>query len=131
MTHRSPLAVLVLTLLTFTLYGYYWLYKTTAELRDETGRGDLSPGVDLLLAVLTLGLWGLYATWRNATVVHETLRARGVDHTDSSATVLIFNLSSFIWGAGWLVSLLFLQSDYNRLADRSRRVLTMPSRAYG
>lgn len=118
MTHRNPFVVLLLTVVTFTLYGYYWLYVTTDELRRETGR-ELSPVLDVLLAVLTLGLWGLYVSWRNAGIVHEVLSARSVEHVDSSTAVMVFNLSTFVWGAGWLVSLLLLQLDYNRLSRHS------------
>jgi len=128
-THRNPVVVLLLTLVTCTLYGYYWLYVTTDELRRESGREDLSPALDLVLAIFTAGLWGLYATWRNATVVHEVLNARGSDHTDSTTAVLLFNLSTFIWGAGWLISLLLLQSDYNQLARRSILATTSPAYA--
>lgn len=119
MTERNPAVVLLLTLVTCTLYGYYWLFVTTDELRRETGREDLSPVLDLVLAIFTAGLWGLYATWRNAQIVHEVLRARGVEHADQSQAVLIFNLSTFVWGAGWLVSLVLMQVDYNRLAKKS------------
>jgi len=118
-SERNPVVVLVLALLTCSLYGYVWLYLTTDELRRESGREELSPILDLVLAALTAGLWGLYASYRNARIAHEVLRARGVDHTDSSTTILVFNLSTFIWGGGWLVSLVLLQNDYNELARRS------------
>lgn len=118
MTHRNPFVVLLLTVVTFTLYGYYWLYVTTDELRRETGR-ELSPVLDVLIAVLTAGLWGLYVSWRNAGIAHEVLTARGVEHVDSQTAVLVFNLSTFVWGAGWLVSLFILQLDYNRLSRHS------------
>ena len=119
MTERNPALVLLLTLVTCTVYGYYWLYITSDELRRETGREDVSPIVDLLLAIVTAGLWGLYATWRNAKIVHEELESRGETHTDSTAAVLVFNLSTFVWGAGWLVSMVLLQLDYNRLSRAS------------
>lgn len=121
LTERNPALVLLLTLVTCTVYGYYWLYVTTDELRRETGRDEPSPLLDLVLAVVTAGLWGLYASWRNARIVHEELEARGEPHTDSTAAVLIFNLSTFIWGGGWLVSLVLLQLDYNRLSRTTAR----------
>ena len=119
MTERNPVVVLLLTLVTCTLYGYCWLFVTSGELRRETGRDEVTPLLDLILAIFTAGLWGLYATWRNARIAHEELEGRGEAHTDSTAAVLVFNLSTFIWGAGWLVSMLLLQADYNRLARTS------------
>lgn len=119
MTERNPVVVLLLTFVTCTLYGYWWLFATSGELRRESGRDEPNPWLDLILAVLTAGLWGLYATWRNSRIVHEVLTARGQDHGDQSLPVLLFNLSTFVWGAGWMVSLVLLQVDYNRLARRS------------
>ena len=43
MIKRNPVTVAVLTILTFGVYAYYWLYRTTEELREETGRDDLNP----------------------------------------------------------------------------------------
>lgn len=119
MTERNPVLVVLLSLVTCTIYAYYWLFVTSRELREVTGRDEPSPWLDLILAVLTAGLWGLYASWRNARIAHEALERAGEDHTDSSTAVLIFNLSTFVWGMGWLVSLFLLQADYNRLARRS------------
>ena len=45
-TKRSPLAVVVLTVVTFGLYAYWWLYRTTKELQREPDRDDLRPLLD-------------------------------------------------------------------------------------
>jgi len=120
MRERSPVVVVVLSLVTFSIYAYFWLYSTTYELKEETGREDLNPGLDLLLAIVTLGLWGLYASFRNAQIVHEELLSRGKTHEDSSVVVLLFNALTFVSGLAWLVSLAVLQDDYNRLVASHR-----------
>ena len=117
MTKRSPLAVVLLSFVTFTLYAYYWLYKTTAELREETGRDDLSPVLDVFLAALTFGLFGLYAAFRNARIVHEEMELRSQNHTDRSLPVALFSALTPVSGWAWLVAMALLQEDYNRLAD--------------
>lgn len=117
MTKRSPVAVAILAFVTFTLYGYYWLYKTTGELREETGRGDLSPILDVLLTAVTFGLWGLYAAFRNARIVHEEMELRGVEHTDRSLPVALFGALSAVSGWAWLVSMALVQEDLNRLTE--------------
>ena len=117
MTKRSPLVVVLLSLCTFTLYAYYWLYKSTEELREETGRNDLSPLLDVFLTLATFGLWGLYAAYRNAKIVHEEMELRGQVHTDRSVGVAVFGALTTVSGWAWLVSMALLQEDYNRLAD--------------
>lgn len=117
MTKRNPLLVVALTFVTFTVYAYYWLYKTTDELKEESGRGDLHPILDVVLAALTFGLWGLWAAYRNARITHELFEELGEDHTDRSLGVALFGAASFFSGWTWLVSMAQLQDDYNRLAD--------------
>lgn len=117
MTKRHPATVVVLTFLTFTLYAYYWLYRTTKELREETEREDLNPGMDVILTLVTMGLWGIWAGYRNAKITHEELEARGEKHTDRSIAVAAFGCLTFMSGWAWLVSLALLQDDFNRLAD--------------
>lgn len=123
MTKRHPVAVVALTLLTFTVYAYYWLYRTTDELRRATDRDDLSPVVDVILTLVTFGLWGIWAGYRNAKIAHEELELRGEDHTDRSLAVGGFAALSLVSGWAWLVSIALLQEDFNRLAEPADRFL--------
>lgn len=116
-TKRNPILVVALTFVTFTLYGYYWLYKTTDELKEETGKDDLHPVLDVVLTALTLGLWGLWAAYRNARIAHELFEEVGEKHTDRSLGVALFGVASFFSGWAWLISMALLQDDLNRLAD--------------
>ena len=117
MTKRNPLVVVALTFFTFTLYAYWWLYKTTDELKEETGREDLNPLTDVLLAVVTFGLWGVWAAFRNARIVHEEMLDRGENHGDRSWGVAAFAGLTLFTGWAWLVGMALLQEDYNRLAE--------------
>lgn len=121
MSKRHPVAVVLLTLITFTAYAYYWLYRTTDELRRESGRDDLSPAVDVILTMITFGLWGIWASYRNAKIAHETLADRGEKHTDRSLAVGVFAGLSIVTGSAWLVAMVLLQEDFNRLAEPFER----------
>lgn len=129
MTKRHPVAVVALTLVTFTLYAYWWLHRTTDELRRETDRDDLSPAVDVILTLVSFGLWGIWAGYRNAKIAHEELVDRGVDHTDRSLAVGGFAALSLVSGWAWLVSMALLQEDFNRLAEPVDHFL--PAQEYG
>lgn len=118
MTKRSPAAIVILTMLTFGLYAYYWLYSTSAELKQESGRRDVTPLLDALLAFLTAGVWGIWAGYRNARIAHQLFVDREIAHTDRSLLVGAAGAASFFLGPWtWLVAIALLQEDLNKLAE--------------
>ena len=117
MKKRHPLAVAALTLITFGVYAYVWLFLTTDELREEAGRDDLSPTLDVILALITVGLWGVWAGYRNAKIAHELIEDRGEDHADRSLPVAAFATAGVFSGWAWPVAIALLQEDYNRAID--------------
>jgi hypothetical protein len=72
---RDPVVVTALCFFTLGAYQLWWNWVSTRALRRVTRRGDLSPGIDLLLTILTLGLWGVYVHFRNGAIV-DALVAR-------------------------------------------------------
>lgn len=50
-TKRSPVTVLILSLVTCGIYTYYWAYVTADELQRASGRQQFSP---VLILVLTI-----------------------------------------------------------------------------
>ena len=116
MKKRTPAAVVVLSLLTFGLYAYYWLYQTTRELAGEAERDDIRPGMDLLLTFLTFGFYGIWVARRNATIAHELLLERGEAHESRAFMVTLIGALTVFGGWPWLVVLALLSDDYQRLA---------------
>lgn len=51
MKKRSVAAVVILTLITCGIYGYYWLFVTARDLQKESGTSEISPVVILLLSL--------------------------------------------------------------------------------
>jgi hypothetical protein len=116
LTERNSVVTVVLMLVTCSIYWFYWFYVTTAELKEASGEEQLNPTTDLLLNVLSCGLWGLYAEYRNAQVAHRLFQKRGIEHDDKSNAVLIFNVLSVFVGVTWFIGPFLLQEDYNQLA---------------
>ena len=50
MTKRSVATVIILTIVTCGIYGWYWMYTTSNELQKESGQSQLSPMAILLNA---------------------------------------------------------------------------------
>jgi len=50
---RSPALVIILSIVTCGIYAWYWIYKMSEELQRATGKSTISPGVELLLCIVT------------------------------------------------------------------------------
>jgi hypothetical protein len=119
---RNSALVLVLSIVTCGIYYFYWIYATSSELADHTGDRSINPTVDVLLCVVTCGLWGMFVQYRNAQKVHGVLVAHDPYAKDQSQTILILSLVSFIVGVTGLVAMFMTQEELNRLA----RPLALP-----
>jgi hypothetical protein len=118
MKKRSPVAIVLLSLVTFGIYAYYWLYATGEELKRESGRRDITPALDAFLAFLTVGVWGIWAGYRNARIAHELLEERGEAHSDHALPVAAAGVASYFLGPWtWLVAMVLVQEDLNELAE--------------
>jgi len=116
MTRRDLLVVALLTIVTCGLYSFYWSYKTTDELKSVTGK-ELNPGLELLLSIITCGIFSIYIHYRNAQLVTERMKALSGSYDDKAALVLGLDVASLFLGVTYLVAMLILQDELNKLAN--------------
>jgi uncharacterized protein DUF4234 len=112
---RHPALVLCLSLLTCGIYGFVWLWQVETEIKQELGREDLNPTLDVLLCVVTFGLWGVYLAYRMPRDIADVQRRRGASVSDLSIVSLILAVTGF-----WFVSVALCQHELN-LAWRAHR----------
>ena len=107
---RSPVMVLILTLITCGLYGLVWMWQVGSELRDELQLTDQNPGLDVLLTILTATIWGWVVVYRYAREVAEAQKRAGVPPSDLSLASLILAVLGL-----WCVSFALLQTELNKV----------------
>jgi hypothetical protein len=67
--HRNMLVQVILFMITFGIYGIYWFYVTTDEMKHLVNDPDISPG---LLTFLTLiPILNLYALYKYSDLFEE------------------------------------------------------------
>lgn len=115
-TRRDPALTLVLILLTCGIYYLYFIYVVSQETQDFLEEPDISPGLEVLLSVLTFGLWNIYWDYRMGKRVAEMCVRVGLPSTDNAVLYLILDLV----GAGGFASLGLLnpvlqQDSLNRI----------------
>lgn len=57
---RSIWMVLLLSLITFGIYSFYWIYQVTKELNNYTGDQRINPTLVVILSIITCGLYMFY-----------------------------------------------------------------------
>ncbi|MCB9591473.1 MAG: DUF4234 domain-containing protein [Sandaracinaceae bacterium] len=111
---RDPAMTLILTIATCRLYELVWIFQSTSQLRRLTGRRDLVPGLDVMLTLMTFGLWSFWVFYRNVEAVDEVLEPTG-HHMSQMGTVVGLTFGSFVCGILHWVLLYKVQEVYNQL----------------
>ena len=113
--HREPINVMLWGIFTFGLYAVWWAFKYTREIKRALGRADLTPTRDLLLTIVTGGLYGLYAYgWKYPKLIKELQLIVGLPVHDCARQVLLLNLTGLN-----MVSLFVVQSELNKVWQAS------------
>lgn len=111
---RGAVLITILVLVTCGIYGFVWKFQTTSELREATGDESLNPVTDLLLSLVTCGLWSIYTDYRNAQITYELLSRCGVQRENKAILVLILDLVGL-----YVISPYLIQEELNA-ASRAR-----------
>jgi uncharacterized integral membrane protein len=120
---RSPVTVLLLTLFTFGIYYFYWVYVTSRDIDEFLGESDIPPIVHVLLFLVTGTLYGFFWDFligRKTVKMQQRVGLPEKDHT-------LLNIVLDLLGAGPIAGLgiivpLIQQSDLNAVYDRASQV---------
>jgi hypothetical protein len=113
---RSPVKVLLLTLVTCGIYYLYWVYETSKDVEDFLGETDIPPIVHILLFIITGTLYGFFWDYWLAQKIVKMQRRAGTPEKDNTVLYLALDIlgAGPIAGLGIVVPLL-QQSDLNEV----------------
>ena len=109
---REPMMVVLFTLLTCGFYGWYWLYTSITEIKNALGREDINPGMELVLGIVTCGIYMIYLFYKYPQLMLEMQDRAGRPRNDISMMSLLLA----IFGLG-IVSIAIMQSELNNIWD--------------
>ena len=109
-TPRSPAAVIIFSLITCGIYAIYWIYQFSVEMKEETGREDVSPGLETFLCVICFP-YCIYWSYRCAELLKAAQQKRGKT-VENDLPVLMLVLT--ILGL-FIVAMAILQVKANEL----------------
>jgi hypothetical protein len=107
---RSPILVLLLSIITCGIYFFYWLYATANELRLYLNDESINPGIDLLISIICAP-YIIYWMYKYSKLAAEAQNRAGIYPVeDNSIICLILPIFGFA-----IISALIIQSSLNRV----------------
>ena len=107
---RNVALYVVLSLLSCGLFAPIWMYLIGRDLRRALVHEEIRPELDLLLALVTCGVWWVYLLYRYPSLIVALKRRVGLSGEDLPVISLILGILSL-----GLVSLVLMQSELNRI----------------
>lgn len=109
--YRSPVVVILLTLVTCGLYGIYWLYKMSEEIQHLSDTPEsTSPGVELLLILVTCGLYSYYWYYKYAKKIYYIQQKNNIQPAeDNGILYIILNVFQL-----HIISMAIMQGTLNK-----------------
>lgn len=100
---RSPWLVWVLVPISCHLYGYFWWYTAGCELRDYLETDELQPERELLLALVTCGVYALFVLpFRYGRFIQRAQQKAGLVDAKNRGLQFFGALFLFYAGYGWM-----------------------------
>lgn len=109
---REPMMVVLFTILTCGIYGWFWIYTTATEIKNALGRDDINPGMEVVLSIVTCGIYMVYLFYKYPQLMLEMQDRAGRPRNDISMTSLLLG----VFGLG-IVSIAIMQSELNNIWD--------------
>lgn len=108
--YRSPAVVIILSLVTCGIYGFYWIYVMSREINNYLGRNEDSPGLELLLCIITCGIYTIYWVYKYAMRASDAKVAAGLPPENNGIVCLILALFGL-----FIVDMALIQDTMNRV----------------
>ena len=89
-TVRTIPMVFLLNIVTCSWYYIYWIYHTSSEIRNFTEREDLNPALEVILGIVTGGLYFKYWYYKYGKIVYKEMPLKvGMNNTEDKTMVLV------------------------------------------
>ena len=109
MKKRNIAAAIILSIITFGIYGIYWFIVLTDDVKKAAGDDEFPSGaIALLYTILTIGIYGIYWAYKMGKLMKKAQKKKKISASDNSVLYLILQLL----GLGVIVAAL-IQSDLN------------------
>ena len=111
---RNIIVAVILSIITFGLYGLYWQIKITDEAHElSESETTASGGMAVLFTICTFGLYFFYWVYKITKELNDAKAIREMDYDESAPT---FYLILTLVGFG-IVSIILMQLSINDIIE--------------
>ena len=98
--NRNAGIVLLLSIVTCGLYLIYWYYKVYQEMTWLTGATPTGNSflMDMVISIITLGIWGIYVDYTISQKLHQVQKSRGIQAEETGTLVIILDVAAYLTG---------------------------------
>lgn len=112
MKKRNIAVCIILSIVTFGIYGLYWFVQITNDVNELAGpEKKTSGGAALLLTIVTCGIYGIYWAYKMGGLLDKAQTDRGMPAQNRAVVYLILEL--VIAPVGWIL----MQNTINSMID--------------
>src|SRR4051812_16573272 len=107
---RNIFQLILLSLVTFSIYYFYWIYSTSESISEE--KRKVPPVIEVLLCIVTIKIYAIYWHYKTAKMVYVYAQEQGYRGiTDQS---IICGLLAIL-PMGGLMSMGLIQTQENTI----------------
>ncbi|MCH5172088.1 MAG: DUF4234 domain-containing protein [Erysipelotrichales bacterium] len=117
-TKRDLVTCILLTIVTFGIYGLIWFFRLSEDLRKLTGDSKFEGLKCLVLNIITFGIYGIYWAYIAGQAIDNLKQERGSASNYGLDNSILYLILAFV-GLG-IVSWCLLQDELNKIADSSK-----------
>lgn len=109
---QEPLVVFLLSFVTCSIYWFFWLFRVDSELNAALEREEFNTGLDILLVIVTCGVWVFFVHYKHARAINELQAKVGLPvSSDLAILAIVMTLIGFLG----LLAPAILQNELNRV----------------
>lgn len=109
---RNPVTCIILSLVTFGIYGIYWFVQIVNDINIVSGEKDAPSGVKvLLLTLVTCGIYGWLWAYKAGGQLYQAKYTRGMQGDNRQVVYLILQFVGLT-----AVNYILMQFELNEMA---------------
>lgn len=112
MKKRHIAVCVILSIITCGIYGLYWMYCVTDDIKKTSVEKSISGGMAVLLTIVTFSIYGFFWAYKMGDLLEKAKyeQSRSVDSSDLPILYLILQLLFLM-----IVNLALMQNELNKL----------------